>query len=176
MKAAESLKARWIPSAEKGPQDLFPGADLRARLWFYSIAPPTLVWSERELPATLLKAAESLKARWIPSAENCPQDLFPGADLRARLWFLFYVSQKNNEQHKLLAISFGSPNWARTSDIMINSHALSLLSHSAPDCVTQVIVGQVFEQTGHSLSENDIFFSLALADSIISNAYPLSMV
>ena len=73
-------------------------------------------------------------------------------------------------------VFYGSPNWARTSDIMINSHALSLLSHSAPDCVTQVTVGQIFGQTGHSLPENDIFVALALADSIISNPYPLSMV
>ena len=55
-------------------------------------------------------------------------------------------------QHQLLIVSilFGSPNWARTSDIMINSHALyrvgiSLFSHpvaralfSAPQSLTSV--------------------------------------
>ena len=30
---------------------------------------------------------------------------------------------------KLDVFSFGSPNWARTSDIMINSHALYRLSY-----------------------------------------------
>ena len=32
-------------------------------------------------------------------------------------------------KHKLIHTVFGSPNWARTSDIMINSHALYRLSY-----------------------------------------------
>ena len=60
-------------------------------------------------------------------------------------WFLgTYIIKQNRNYYLIVSILFGSPNWARTSDIMINSHALSLLSHSAPDCDIQVIFGQVF--------------------------------
>ena len=39
------------------------------------------------------------------------------------------LGDKQKQSSYCYSVSFGSPNWARTSDIMINSHALYRLSY-----------------------------------------------
>ena len=69
--------------------------------------------------------------------------------------------QRIEKEQFLSELLYGSPNWARTSDIMINSHALYRLSYRGiltAFAAARIIIAHIFLLVNYFLKNIFIFF------------------
>ena len=93
-------------------------------LYFYKISPNQLFSRKSSLLDVGISLFSHPVARALSSAPQSLTSVFGMGTGGPSVWERV---DPLRHRHQLKAMSFcGSPNWARTSDIMINSHALSL--------------------------------------------------
>ena len=81
-----------------------------------------------------------------------------------------YLDKKENRVVRRL-LCCGSPNWARTSDIMINSHALYRLSYGGISVYCILLSVLIYANSGIKYTNVGVFLFSRAVTSQVSSAY-----